>query len=75
MRAKSPIAIAKELFATPAPADRSESLPNVQAARARDAAARAALAAGHASYAVELPPDFATKIRTTELAGQRGRRR
>ncbi len=50
-------------------------LPNVQAARERDAAARARLRAGANSDTTEDQPDFATKIRTAESSGRRGRRR
>ncbi len=60
----------KDVFspvANPAPI-----LPMVAAARARDAAARARLRSGDTA---EDHPDFAHKIRTAELAGQRRRRR
>lgn len=49
-------------------------LPNVAAARERDRLARARLRSG-VPIEGEPEPDFATRIRTYELAGKRGRRR
>lgn len=60
-------------IALPATARAKPTLPQVQAARDRDAAARARLRSGYSESKPEA--DFATLIRTAELSGHRGRRR
>ncbi len=60
----------QRLFGAVRTRDDADLLPNIQAARDRDAAARARLRSGHSESEPEA--DFATCIRTAELSRHRG---